>query len=151
MNSRIFKLKLFILHSVFPILLGGLIYCCFRSTSLRMFGWFSAIGLIDILKYVRESTDVFNAILPKWVIFSLPDGLWMYSFTSTLLIYWNNQNINYWLLIPFSAGIITEILQLFNIFPGTFDIIDLIFLTLGFTLSKVLINNIFKQYEKQLS
>lgn len=92
-------------------------------------------------------------LLPNWSNFSLPDGLWIYSFTSFLLIYWDNKfdYYKYWLLIPFTTSIVVEILQWLKMFPGTFDIIDLLFLMLGFTLSLIIINSKFKKHEKKVS
>lgn len=133
-----------------PLLVGGLLYLLFRSTTLRMFKWFAFIGFDSAIQSTRTNVLELKSHLPNWTFFSLPDGLWVYSFTSAILIYWNNdkQKVKFWLLIPFTSGILIEIFQGFNLFPGTFDFIDLTFLILGLSLSKILINYKFKQYEK---
>jgi hypothetical protein len=145
------KIKLVVLNCITPLLLGGLIYIMFRSTTLRMFEWFSLIGLEDAIQSARTSVFEFKNYLPKWAYFSLPDGLWIYSFTSAILIYWDNDNqkTKRWLLIPFTTGILIEILQAFKLFPGTFDYLDLTFSIFGLSLSKIIINNKFKQNDKQ--
>lgn len=140
-------------HVMLPLFLGGLIYILFRSTKLRMFAWFSFIGLDGVIRKTRTFFFAFKNYIPNWIYFSLPDGLWIYSFTSALIIYWDNKNksIKTWLLIPFTMGILIEILQGMKLFPGTFDYLDLMFSMSGFILSKKVINNKYKQNEKQLS
>ena len=145
------KYYLFILHSLLPIIIGGLFYIAFRSKTLIMFNWFKQIGIENVIFNIRDKISFFKYLLPNWIYFSLPDGLWIYSFTSFLLIYWDNkfEYCKYWLLIPFTSSIVVEILQLLKMFPGTFDIIDLFFLTLGFSLSLIIINLKFKKYKKK--
>ena len=122
----------YIFHSILPILIGGLIYIIFRTKSLIMFQWFSYLSLDRIV----ESFRTFGAInLPDWAIYSLPDALWIYSFTITMIILWNfkiDKNNWYWILFAPVFGISLEIAQLFGL-KGYFDIIDLLF-CLGFSL-----------------
>ena len=118
-----------------------------------MFQWFSFIGLDGAIQFSRNKVFDFKNQIPNWVYFSLPDGLWIYSFTSAIIIYWNNDDkkIRLWLLIPIASGIFIEILQGLKLFSGTFDYLDLTFSILGISLSKILINHKFKQNEKTLS
>lgn len=145
------KTYLTTVHSIAPLLIGGLIYISFRSTSLRMFEWFNSIGLQNSMNLYRYNVSGLKDLLPQWVYFSLPDGLWVYSFSSALIIFWNNdiKKIKFWLLIPCISGILVELLQSLKFFPGTFDIADLIFTILGLLLSIIIINHKFKQHEKQ--
>ena len=150
---KINRTKLTIIHCLAPLLLGGLLYVLFRSTKLRMFEWFSFIGLTGAIQSSRTMMFDFKNHIPNWVYFSLPDGLWIYSFTSAIIIYWNNDNkkIRLWLLIPIATGIFIEILQGLKLFSGTFDYLDLTFSILGISLSKIVINHKFKQNEKTVS
>ena len=136
---------------MFPLLIGGLIYIFFRSYSLKMFIWFEAFGLSNIIKETRIDLLPMKAYLPKWIYFSLPDGLWIYSFTSALIIYWEGEfdRLKYWLLIPFFIGIVFEVFQAFTLFKGTFDILDLLFSLSGFLLSLYILKNKFMQHEKK--
>ena len=116
------------------LILGGLIYISFRTDSLVMFKWFAALSLDTPIEYLRETTMTVNRLFPNWFLFSLPDGLWIFSYISLILLIWGN-NINkrnlFWIfLIPFIA-ISSELGQLFNIIPGTFDPIDLTFYITG--------------------
>lgn len=94
-----------------------------------MFCWFKYIGIDSNVSTVRQELSGIKYFLPQWTYYSLPDGLWVYSFTSALLIVWDNQfkNAKFWLLVPLFTGLVIEIAQGLKIFPGTFDIIDLIF------------------------
>lgn len=106
------------------------------------------MGLSNIISIAREWVANFN--LFDWVLYSLPDGLWVYSFTSCLIILWN-ENKGYqflFLFIPVLLGPGVEILQFFKLFKGTFDMIDLTVTTVAFILS-LLIHLKFNQYENQ--
>ncbi len=141
-------MKLFI-HVFLPIIFGGLIYILFRSDSLLMFKWFEFLGLSNIIYIVREC--VINISLVDWVRYSLPDGLWVYSFSTVLIILWNENKtlLFYFLLIPFLLGPGVEILQFFKLFEGTFDLMDLIITIVAFSLS-LFFNLKFNQYENQV-
>ena len=147
------RVALTVVHCLIPLLLGGFLYILFRSADLRMFNWFSFIGIDNFIISARENFSEFKNYLPNWTYYSLPDGLWVYSFTSALLIYWENDTskVKFWLIIPFATGILIEILQGLNLFPGTFDILDLAFSALGLSLSKIIINYKYKQNEKTVS
>ena len=126
---------------------SSLLYILFRSADLRMFHWFSFLGLDYFITSARDSFSVLKNDLPNWIYFSLPDGLWVYSFTSALLIYWRNdiQKVKFWLLIPLTTGVFIEVLQGVKLFPGTFDFLDLAFTSLGLLLSAIIINYKFKK------
>jgi hypothetical protein len=151
---KLFQFRTIIINVIFPLFIGGLIYIFFRSTSLRMFGWFETLGLNNLINEARIALSVTKNQLPKWVYFSLPDGLWVYSFTSALVLIWEGEfsYLKYWLVIPFFLGVVVEILQGINIFIGTFDVLDLSFSLIGFILSIcVLKNKIEKSLLKSLT
>ena len=110
------KKQLFFGH-VLTLIIGGLIYILFRTDSLVMFKWFAALSLDKPIEYLRDSTLTVKNHLPDWFLFSLPDGLWIFSY------------------ITFELG------QLFNIVPGTFDAIDLIFYIAGAVFPLVFFKN----------
>jgi hypothetical protein len=118
-----------------------------------MFDWFSFVGIDNIIHSARTFVFDFKNSIPNWIYYSLPDGLWVYSFTSAILIFWNNDSkkATLWLLVPFITGVLIEIFQGFKLFPGTFDNLDLTFSILGLSISKIIINHKFKQNEKKVS
>ena len=111
---------------IVPLLIGGLTYILFRADSLIMFKWFDNFGLGTIIHTVRQSIGHSN--LPAWTIFSLPDALWIFSFTSFMLIIWrdkfSSQSI-LWIFIAPTIGLLSEIGQAFHFVRGTFDLTDL--------------------------
>lgn len=135
-----------------PVILGGLIYIIFRTEKLLMFQWFEDLSLSDKITTIQEFRNIFA--FPDWIIYSLPDGLWMFSYTAISLEIWKHsimrQNIFWIFSIPIVA-ISSEFLQSFKIIPGTFDYIDLIFYVFGIILpycisTKIIFNT--KKHEK---
>ena len=118
-----------ITHIIIPMLIGGFIYILFREDNLLMFNWFNSLGMKNLIDFFQEHTLLKN-LIPNWIKFSLPDGIWIYSLTSLMLIIWykDSSKTKYiWLLIGPILGISAELGQLINIVPGTFDNTDLIF------------------------
>lgn len=142
--------KLFFGH-LLTLIFGGLIYVLFRSESLTMFKWFASLSLDAPIEYLRETTVSIKPFLPQWFLFSLPDGLWVFSYCSLMLLIWDSnvskQNILWFCLIPFIA-VFSELGQLLNVVPGTFDVVDLAFYIIGAITPFVIFSNnllIFKQ------
>lgn len=118
-----------------PIFLGGMIYIAFRTETLLMFRWFKMIKLTTFITSIRDFTQPLYSFLPNWFIFSLPDGLWIYSVVFFYTIIWKDENIRFlifWLCICFIFSIGSEIGQFFNIVSGTFSWVDLVFYLSGF-------------------
>src|ERR1700750_1456974 len=124
------KRKILIL--LLPVILGGIIYIAFRSDQLLLFNWLSSIDGVRKLNNYGNTILVFH-----WFKYSLPDGLWLYSYTSLMLEIWRyriNEQSLFWIFsLPFIA-LSSEFLQLFKVIPGTFDFLDLIFYSLGIVL-----------------
>lgn len=122
------KSKPFLIHVFIPLVIGGLIYVFFRSKTLRFFDWIDKIGLSDIVNVIRTMVHPYKEILPNWFLNSLPDGLWVYSFSAMLFFsskkyFIQNKML---LMLPFVLILIMEVLQLLDVICGTFDIMDLV-------------------------
>ena len=117
-------MKKVILHIALPIFVGSMIYILFREKELLMFNWFNYLKLNFIIDFLRNNFYEYRIYIPKSILFSLPDALWVYSFTMFLSIYFKNRII---LSAIFVGSIITEILQLWFVI-GTFDIYDVIYM-----------------------
>lgn len=140
-----------LLHVLLPIFVGGFIYIIFRSKSLIMFQWFELIGISDLIQSIRNNFYHFKASIPQWLYFSIPDALWVYSFTSTILLIESNWKVlKFWLLVPFVLGPLIEIFQFFKLFPGTFDLLDLLFTCIAFTTSTLFFNYKILQNETKI-
>ena len=143
--------KLYCYHVVIPLIFGGLIYISLRSLSLRMFSWFKWIKIDFLISLIRTTVAPLKSHLPSWIYFSLPDALWVYSFSSSFLILWKDEFRigKYWLLPPIILGSIVEVAQGLKLFPGTFDMWDLIFTIFALCLSVIIVNYKFNQNDKQ--
>jgi hypothetical protein len=100
-----------------------------------MFDWLDIyFSFIDI-DALRNSFKDLRPFLPEWFLFSLPDGLWVFSFVSILMLTWDNiitrHNFLWIIGVPILV-IFSELGQINNFVPGTFDIIDLLFYIFGF-------------------
>ena len=119
---------------ILTLVIGGLIYIAYRTDTLLMFKWFAAISLDTPIEYLREMTMSTKSTLPGWFLFSLPDGLWIFSYITLTLLIWKNkitkQNV-FWIGIIPLVAILSELGQLFGIVSGTFDIVDLTFYIVG--------------------
>ena len=117
-----------------------------------MFQWFDALNLSCIINNLRTHSTQMVSYLPEWFLYSFPDGLWMFSYISILLVIWNNRiyknNIHWILLVPVVA-ILCEFGQLFNCISGTFDVVDIIFYILGTCLPILIYTNLTKNFKNE--
>ena len=116
-----------------PILLAGFIYLFFRTTDTVIFKITNSVISSDVLIGLRLFFQK-NLNLTSAVIYSLPGGLWLYSFSNLVLIFFNkNQKIQYQLTLLFLFLIVCtlELFQYLNLTDGTFDLIDLLFYSLA--------------------
>lgn len=129
--------KQLIFGGILTLITGGMIYILFRTSSLKMFSWYQIIGLDELTNELRKFTFQFADKIPEWILFSLPDGLWIFSYVSLMLFIWKNsvsiKNIFWISIIPILA-IGSEIGQLFGLVSGTFDFVDLLLYLFGMTL-----------------
>ena len=117
---------------ILTLFLGGLIYISFRPDNLIMFKWTSIFDLI--IQNIRTLTIVYRIYFPDWFIYSLPDGLWLFSYSTLSLFIWKNrisrENIIWIIIVPIIV-IFSEFGQLANIVAGTFDFNDIVFYMIG--------------------
>jgi len=117
---------------LFPLFVGVLIYFIYREPTFRFRRWINAD---EQLKFID---NLYKPNLPDWVIYNLPDGLWMISLTYSILWLLNFKIINKFdlmlVLVPFFIALLTECAQYYNVLHGTFDILDILFYSIGLTL-----------------
>lgn len=117
-----------LVFSVLSIFFAGMIYICFRSEHLVMFQWFDNFGILPTVYHLRNLVSTIS--VPNFLIYSLPDALWVYSLTSIIAAIWINKKILLYIWLAF-CGILSigyEIAQYFHIIKGTYDNLDLAFL-----------------------
>jgi hypothetical protein len=123
------------IHILLPLIIGGMIYICFRSTDLLMFSWFDMIGLAENIPQLRERTFYLRGGIPDWVLYSLPDGAWVWSITSFYTFLWHRCSSfesTFWITLGLCLGLGGELGQGLGLVPGTFDIVDLLLIVLSF-------------------
>jgi hypothetical protein len=117
-------------HIIFPLLLGGLIYVCWRDHNLPMFRWFDLAGLGPLVKQLRIAAAPLRDRLPFWFRFSLPDAMWVYSLTAFMTLVWKDVDSRtkaLWISMGLLFGAGSELGQLAGYVPGRFDMFDFVF------------------------
>ena len=140
---------------VFPLFLGVTIYFLYRSRTLFYFKIFETHPLI--YKYVIQIRDIawlYRKHLPLWTVYSLPDGLWLFSFGAILLVervFYTFHFILFTGIYIFMIGL--EFIQKYfgghGTVLGTFDKFDILFFTLGYLLIVIISNRLYMK-EKHL-
>jgi len=128
------KCRRLVIHVALPLLFGIAIYLLWRSSSLRVFHWLSAIGLLDPVMFLRTLAQPVAVSIPAWCLYSLPDGLWAYSLSSAVLITWRSHSSRWgilWFTFAATLGIASELGQYLGLVPGTFETADLLCYALG--------------------
>lgn len=130
--------------AILSIAVGGTIYLLFRATSLTLFVWSETMGSMDYVMELRHSIPV---RLPEWIVFSLPDGLWLYSYLLIVGVIWDFNLRKAWpaLSVLPAIAIVSEVLQINSIIPGTFDPGDIVAYILATAISIIQIS---RNYEK---
>ncbi len=128
-------------HVLLPLLVGGLIYACWRDYTLPMFRWFELVGVGPVVHQLRITTTPLQAGLPYWVEYSLPDAMWVYALTAFMAIVWKGTNFRVraiWISAGLLLGAGSELGQLAGYVPGSFDASDLFLCVISAGLALVL-------------
>ena len=133
--------KLFIVLASFAI--AVLIYLLFRSRKLFYYQIIELMNLDTHVRAIRKVVWVYRKHIPNWVIYSLPDGLWLLSMEVSILhnrvFYKKAQNI---FNIIFFTMIGREVFQGIygghGTFIGTFDGADVICYIIGYIMASIL-------------
>ncbi|MGL4787516.1 MAG: hypothetical protein ACRC2Q_11655, partial [Cetobacterium sp.] len=75
--------KIFIVLASFA--LAVLIYLLFRSRKLFYYQIVELMNLDSHVGSIRKVVWVYRKHIPNWVIYSLPDGLWLFSMGVSIL------------------------------------------------------------------
>lgn len=112
--------------AVIAILSGIMIYLLLRSRNLILYRW---IGVTFTSAPPLFYKNANNNIFAGFLIYSMPDGLWLYSFIMMLACVWGDEGkrVKYMIALGLlSIALINEAGQYFHIFIGTFDIGDIV-------------------------
>jgi len=116
------------------LLVGGFIYLTYRVDTLLMFGWFERLGMADIIQALRYWGEQYPLTPPKWVVYSLPNALWLCSGLLILGSIWGDRpstEMRLWLSGFLAIAIGGEIGQATGAIPGSFDWHDILLMGLA--------------------
>lgn len=115
------------LCSLLLFLLACWLYIAFRNTEMVLFNWLG----IDYNNYLFQLLRITNYQPASWLIYNLPDGLWMLSFLLLMECIWGNDKLK-WVFIcgMIIFAYVLERLQYLHACPGTGDIWDFVCYTI---------------------
>lgn len=108
---------------VLSLSVGGSLYLLYRPETLVMFEVCKYLGIYDFIISVRPQYTI-----NSWVVYSLPDGLWLLAYILLMAALWNFDVLKSlrasFPLVLMAIG--SEFLQIPRLIPGVFDWLDLI-------------------------
>ncbi len=141
------KWVFFLLSIVVPLCGGLLIYLLLSPSAIVSKLFYNTFSLNPPVISISDS------IFWMFIRFHLCDLLWAYSFSASCFLVFDRSSHQFLLAIPISVlfCIIIEFCQKTPLFPGTFDVYDIVLELLGvvlFSLSLVFFHRKEKQNEK---
>jgi len=131
----VLRYKELLWNVVFPILIGFGIYLLMRPYNLRFFSWLENTGIMWLIEWLRANVgEWLYLVLPEWVVYSLPNGLWSYGFMFTVVYIWRESKSGVRWFFVLAVVILSygyELGQYIGVIAGTFCIVDLLFYSLG--------------------
>jgi len=119
-----------LLIALLAVISGGLVYVLFRPGEPLFFTWADEIGAGNILSNIRKITLPLLNYIPRWTLFSLPNGLWAFAYALVIATIWSGSKSQLRYFWYASIPVLVfgyELLQLTEILPGTFCLLDLAF------------------------
>lgn len=144
-HRTIYKKEIQILSAILTLLVGIFIYIIYRDNIL-LFSVLKKQNLFQIIHYLKSLKIDDIIVLNEFIIYSFPTFCWLFSYNTFLVVIWRN---NLKKIIIFSSllslpTLIIELLQLFRIDDGVFDIYDIICILSGTLAPNFIWNEKFK-------
>jgi hypothetical protein len=117
---------------IISLVSGLILYIGFRTTHTPIYQWAIKLGLGKEINFLRNTMQGIH--LPDWIVYSMPDGLWMFSFVLSVLSIWNfnlNKTTGPWIFSAIFIGLGFEIMQGYVKGIGVFDWNDLLLMIAG--------------------
>lgn len=116
-------------HVVLPVAVGAFIYIAWRVDTLLVFGWCRSVGINGPVCDLRQALASARSGIPGWVMYSLPDALWVYSATALQRLIWRSSRGHVAAYVGISLPLVLavggELGQRARRVPGTFCLSDL--------------------------
>lgn len=116
---------LYLSMSLVSFLTGTAVYLLFRTTDLYMFSAIKSLPVYHKLDVLRKSCSGFT--MPDWVVYNVPDGLWLFAYLLLIEAIWLNDTgraKSLFLCALPALAVATEFLQMWNPSFGTGDVWD---------------------------
>lgn len=116
----------FLLASVL-MLVGGMVYLLFRPRTLLLFAVLDKLGFGETIGRWRMAVSAVS--LPEFVLYSLPNGIWVISYVLVIDGVFSSSPVATrlrWASVIPVLGVGSELLQGVGVMPGTFDWADLL-------------------------
>ena len=94
---------LHVIISAIALLAGGMVYILFRPSEHVFFSWISATGFDNWFNLARNSSLPSRPLVPEWIVYSLPDGLWAFAYALLITVIWSGSKT--WLRYLWLASI----------------------------------------------
>lgn len=123
--------------SFLALIAGGLIYMLWRENPIVFLTWIGIPGVTDSMTYLRTHTLPMREVIPAWIIYSLPDGLWSFGYALIISRLWtkNTSAIKFfWMMTIPLLCLGTEVMQWVGLMRGVFCPVDLLLSFAGITL-----------------
>jgi hypothetical protein len=119
-----------LLIAFLAVISGGLVYVFFRPGEPLFFTWADEIGAGNLLPHIRRFTLPLIDFIPNWILFSMSSGLWAFAYALIIASIWSGSKSGlrfFWFATIPILVFGYELLQLTDILPGTFCLLDLAF------------------------
>ena len=124
-----------IVNVFFPLVIGVAIYLFLRCKSVFFIDIAENMFFMSLDKFRGYTCQ--KVVAADWITNNLPDGLWVYSLTSLMLIIWEDNLLDsyFWILSGLLVAFVSEFCQAVGILPGRYDPIDMAFYILAFVVA----------------
>ena len=137
------KTRIFLILT--PLIIGILIYLMYRSKNLYYYRVMHSLNISGHVEAARTIAKYYRKLFPTWAIYSLPDGLWLFSTGAAFLINRSGYFFNLiWFTMIYLITTFVEILQGYfgghGTKLGTYDRNDMYFFTVAYFLILIIFN-----------
>lgn len=147
MINRLVKILIII---VIPLMVALSIYALFRTDKLTVYYWFPILKQIRhaLISKLDFNLNFLSKPVRGFLIYSLPDGLWLYSFTCFMILIWDNSKSKFkyfWMYIGTLIALTQKLGQGLGIFSGTFDINDVVIYLIATLVATLITKKYFRE------
>ena len=101
-----------------------------------MFAWIDAARMSPVAADMRTFITPARRLIPRPILFSAPDALWVYATTAAMILHWRSAPaVDRWSSIWIASAALlaggAEFGQAPHFVPGTFDVVDVLACTVA--------------------